>query len=76
MYFPCAYHAAMTEKEALAYMRSHVEQIGVKRGIEVVSRQTKVPWNTAYGWWRRESIPDWRLPAFAKRKARRQEATA
>lgn len=54
----------MTEREALEFMKGHVDEHGVKVGIALIAKHTGLKWNTVYGWWRRGRIPDWRLPAF------------
>jgi transposase-like protein len=63
--------AAMTEKEAYAYLQTFVDQHGTKVGIAKAAQALGLKWNTVYGWWRRESVPEWRLAAFDQAKKRK-----
>lgn len=64
----------MTEKEALAYLAKVVRADGVKDGLGKVAADFGVKFHTVYGWWRRESIPEWRLPSFDAVRKRRSAA--
>ncbi len=64
----------MTEKEALAFLRARVDEHGLKVGIAKAAQALGLKWNTVYGWWRRESVPEWRLGAFDQAQKRRRAA--
>ena len=51
----------MTQAEALADMAQLIERIGKMAAIERIARDAGVPPTTVYGWWRRGSVPEWRI---------------
>ena len=65
----------MTSNEAFAIMARLVAERGTKDGIAAVADMAGVGWSTAYGWWRRKNVPDWRVAAFeTQRKNGKREA--
>lgn len=64
----------MTEKDALKYLADLVEEYGVKVGIAKGAQALGLKWNTVYGWWRRASVPEWRLASFDTAKKRKKAA--
>jgi len=68
------YRGRMTEKEALAYLDELVEEHGSKVGIAKAAQALGLKWHTVYGWWRRDSVPEWRLPGFEQARKRRKAA--
>lgn len=68
--------AGMTKEQAAAYLQGLVDEHGTKVGIAKAAQAMGLKWNTVYGWWRRGSIPEWRLAAFkqAEKPKRRKAA--
>ena len=60
--------AAMDQKEALAELTRLYKAEGVG-GIKVFAAKRGVRWETVYGWYRRNSVPQWRVQLFKKRRA-------
>jgi hypothetical protein len=56
---------SMTEQEAVTFLKSLFAAKGIE-GLQKFAPRAGVKWTTAYGWYRRESIPEWRLPAIKK----------
>lgn len=56
----------MKPNEAFAVMARLVAEHGTRAGIGMVAEMAGVGWHTAYGWWRRGNVPDWRVAAFDK----------
>ena len=68
----------MTSKEALQKLRDLAAEHGVIDGIKHAATAMGVKYTTVYGWYRRATVPEWRLPAFSalaeqssKRKAKK-----
>ncbi len=61
----------MKELDALNLLDEWRRIHGAMEGFARLSEKLGVNENTIYGWWRRSSIPQWRLPAFDKLKKRR-----
>lgn len=57
-----------TSDDAIAEMRKLVDDHGTKIGIHKIAAMADVPWSTAYGWWRRGNVPEWRLYKFDQRR--------
>ena len=54
----------MTQDEALGMLAGLAAKYGPLEACARVAEVTKIKSTTVYGWWRRASIPEWRLPAF------------
>lgn len=54
----------MTERQAISFLRSLASEYGVRDGVQTLATQLQLPWNTVYGWYRRGSIPAWRIDAI------------
>ncbi len=57
---------SMEQKAALTFVRSLVDKHGAMTAAAMLAEAAKVSEGTAYGWLRRKSIPEWRLPSVAK----------
>ncbi len=65
----------MEQKAALKVLRDLVKEHGKMAAVALVADAAAVSEGTAYGWLRRESVPEWRLPAIAAlAKSRRVSA--
>ncbi len=54
----------MTEAQALKFLRHLTDRHGVSDGVQILSTQLNLSWNTVYGWYRRKSIPQWRVESI------------
>lgn len=59
----------MTSREAYAVLAALVAEYGTTEGVQRAADLAGVGWHTAYGWWRRRSVPAWRANAFERKAA-------
>jgi hypothetical protein len=60
----------MEKSTAIKFIDTLVTERGTKEAINILAQAAKVKWHTAYGWWRRGSVPEWRLEAIQAIAAR------
>jgi transposase len=56
----------MTQDQALALLKRAVARHGTRNGCRMVAERLGITWETAYGWYRRSSVPQWRVEAMAR----------
>ena len=64
----------MDQLDALNILEEYRRIHGAIDGFDRLSEKLGVNPNTIYGWWRRSSIPQWRLASFAKLKPRKKRS--
>lgn len=55
----------MNKREALSFLDGLMQSDGID-GIKRFAEKAGFKWETAYAWYRRANVPDWRLEAFAR----------
>lgn len=63
----------MTSREALTFIKARADDTS----WDAVAKEIGLDMPLVYGWWRRGSVPDWRLPkveAAARKIAKRKAA--
>ncbi len=55
----------MTHQDALAFIRYTTARHGVLAGCQIIADHLGIGLHTVYGWYKRESVPPWRLDALA-----------
>ncbi len=56
----------MTEKQAVSFLKALTAKHGVQDGLQMLAEEVGVTWHTAYGWYRRKSVPQWRIDSIRK----------
>ncbi len=56
----------MDRTEALAQLKKLHAEKGIE-GFKTFGARKGIRWETAYGWFRRGNVPEWRLPLFKRR---------
>ncbi len=56
----------MTQKQALAFVQYTIGMHGALDGCQLIADQLGITWGTVYGWYRRNSVPTWRLEALER----------
>jgi len=62
----------MDETTALAVIKDYVARYGVMKACKAIADRIAAEPNTVYGWYRRGSIPQWRLVTFNALKPRKK----
>ncbi len=72
MYFLNLSSAAMNSREALAFIKAQADATS----WDAIAKEIGLDMPLVYAWWRRGSVPEWRLPAVevAAKKIQRRKA--
>lgn len=56
----------MTKKHAIGFIEYVININGAAAGCQLIATHLGISWSTVYGWYRRNSVPAWRLEALER----------
>lgn len=58
----------MNQQKAYALIDYTIAQHGAVDGCQLIAGKLGISWNTVYGWYRRGSVPEWRVEGLERIK--------